>query len=179
MTLSHDNLVTLATHATLSPSIDESGSDYLAIADYYDSYPVTTLEELTSILTPLDKHKYFKLERFGDWYSGFNLKLHQGTAKIVVRDNINAILSDSDLVLRGILSLGLTSHTMQDLIMNLCQRKLYDTLFSFFVCLASDDVFEESTIWLLGIELSPYKRWQSLDFPSAPTVAEIEFALTL
>jgi hypothetical protein len=173
MTLSTEEQSIILWHYSINPTVQQLAGDYTAIADYYGAIPTPTLTELMGFMSPLDRHKYFALERFGDWYSAFNLKLHNGTATVLIRQSLAEIVDDSKNLLAGITLAGLTSQTMQQLVTDMFARQLFDCLFSFLVCLSSDGIFEQNTVSLYSVELSPYPRWQTLGLSTAPTAEDI------
>jgi hypothetical protein len=174
--LSTEELNTVLLHLTINPNAKKQGNSQ-TIADYYSAIPASDMTTLMDLMTPLDRHKYFALERFGDWYSAFNLKLHEATAIVTIRATLEEIIEDSANLLNGINRAGLTSQTMQELVTDMFRRQLFDCLFSFLVCLSSDGIFESHTVWLYSIELFPYARYQTMGLSAPPTAQEIQSLL--
>lgn len=178
MPLSQPELGLLQMHAINNYLVSKIYPDYSAISSWYNSIPVLVLADTIKLLTPMDRVNYFAFTNFPTWYSGFCQKIHDNTTVKILNltnDQINLISLE---LLSSLISKALNAYTMQQLVEQMINRKLYTELDYLLKCLGANGDFLETTLLKLSTEVnSNYTRWQALGLSAAPTPAEIQSIL--
>lgn len=155
----------------------------IEIQQWLDTQPSNDKFEFIIYSIPLmEQSKLFKIRDVASWYGLLCEKIHNNQDTIISFLGLN----DADrrkktkeylgLLIKELVSMNLFDSDLQSLLTNFLERSS-EALNILLVLLAVDSVLTELTLILLSIELSPYKRWQSLGLPALPTVEEIETAL--
>jgi hypothetical protein len=155
-----------------------SSESWDLIVDWFNEVPDPKLSEIIGYLSLLDRAKFFSYVNFQDWYSQFNLNLHNGGGVPVMGFSVDEVKLFSSRLLTDLLGYGLIEHSMQSLITEMFSRKTQSTAFYFLVCLGCDEILEQKTLSLLGIELGGVERWKSAGLSAPITPEDCESVFT-
>lgn len=198
MSLSPTDLSNLKNHAIdpLSsrkhPALEDwiDNSDWLEIANWYNTIPVPVLNELMAWMDFQDKANFYPLPIFREWYGELCQKIVNNTFNSVTLTEYPS-LSKTDEELKKILIdliFAINQHKEANkpfaiVVEDVFKRsqggniETQTTLKNLLIAMRSDNIFSEYTYLIYAVEISQALRWVSLGFPSAPTAIEVETAL--
>ena len=174
MTLSVVELGTIQYHGTNHYTVSKLLPNYESLSEWYDSIPNNQLKDLVKLLSPLDRKNYFSFTNFPYWYSELCSKIELDTTIKIFGMNNSEINEVSLNLLSSLILENLTEHSMQQLVQHIMKRKLNTTLDNLLKCLGANGDFSEHTLLSLNVEMSEYKRWQSLGLNECPNPQELE-----
>jgi hypothetical protein len=180
-------MITLSQHGLNHPYLQVwiASQNWQAIADWYDEIPQPEVNSLMEWMDFSDRVKFYRLGVFREWYSDFCQKILDNT-------HIKPVLIFDDATIKSMaksIAVEVNVHRLAavnftEVVQNLFGRisgseVTGQTLFYLLICLISDGVFGSYTGLIYFVEMQPNKRWQNMGLMQAPTVSEIEVALSV
>lgn len=159
------------------------GGDLTAIQQWLDEIPSassslgsnSTIDRYLFCLSLADKKNFFSNQNFTQWYSDFCGNILEGTINNFdnkTQDQLDLLTKE---LLNYIIKYRLTSHSMQELVLDIFGRNIEELFPIFLSSLVYSGLLEFNTMVFFSIESSStYRRWQSFGFAALPTILELE-----
>lgn len=177
--LSQSDLDTLSYYCSNNFLVLSQVPNYAQIAYWWNLNPLGTVYELMPLLTASDRANFFSLQDFPSWYSSLCNKISTATTNSF-QSYTNSMYDLMSLQLLGdLIQCGLTKHSLQNLVSEMSDRKLLDSMKTLSILMAAEGLFSVHTVELMQVELEvDNKRWETIGIAEAPTASEIEGILT-